>query len=60
MNDEAKGIFLRKIVTNGFAISEAGDELILTPRVHNVDALIRIKQAGDKWIVVGAEGAYSG
>lgn len=57
---KTKGIFLRKIVTSGFAVSEVNDELILTPRVRNVDAMVRIKQAGDKWIVVEAEGAYSG
>ncbi|GAI05772.1 unnamed protein product [marine sediment metagenome] len=55
-----KSTFLRKIVTNGFAVSEVNDELILTPRVRNVNAMVRIKQTGDKWIVVEAGGAYSG
>lgn len=59
MQEKAKGIFLKKLVTNGFAVYEEDDKLILRPR-GGVDAMVKITQSAGVWRVIEANGAYRG
>ena len=61
MQPEAKGIFLRKIVTNGFSIEEKENKLILRPRGGDVITSVTIEEAEPNvWKVVEATAAYAG
>lgn len=59
MDPKAKGIFLRKIVTNGFSVEERENQLTLRPRGMEETAEITIEEVEPNlWKVIHARGQY--
>ena len=60
MDPKAKGEFLKKISTNGFAIAEEGNTLTLRPRGTLATDEITIQEVEpNAWKVVSAKGQYA-
>lgn len=60
MEAKAKGLFLKKIVINGFSVTEEENRLILRPRGAEATAAVTIEEVEpNDWRVTNASGAYT-
>ncbi len=61
MEAKAKQLLLRKLVINGFSVTEEGNKLILSPRGGVVPAELTLEEVEPNvWRVETASGQYAG